>query len=187
MRTFVAVVPEPNVINRLEDVQRELKMELAGYRKDVSWVLPGQSHITLAFLGDVPEDKLESVCGTVEYAVRNVRPFDITIEGTGIFGKNAHTLWAAVTDGFDEISELRQTVSEPLAKKEFFTPSKRFEPHITMARFKTTKPSRIVKHINYSMNRYKFGRTRVDTVCVFTTELTKLGPEYTCIAEYYLR
>ncbi|MGE4286653.1 MAG: RNA 2',3'-cyclic phosphodiesterase [Phycisphaerae bacterium] len=186
MRTFIAVVPEKQIIKKLDDVQKQLRLEMAGHRKDTSWPRPEQAHITLAFLGDVPEEKLESVCGTVENAVRGLRSFMINVQGTGFFGKNAHTFFATVTEGAGELGKLRWKVSEPLAKKEFFAPSKKFEPHITLLRLKSAKPGRLVKNINYSMSRQPFGKTRVQSVCVFTSELTKTGPEYTCIAEYFL-
>ncbi|OXU15140.1 RNA 2',3'-cyclic phosphodiesterase [Sedimentisphaera salicampi] len=185
MRTFVAVVPYPEVLDKIDRVQKRIAPELGNFRRDIKWVKPEDAHITLAFLGEVADNNLQSVCDIVRNSVTGRADFTMSLRGTGTFGKNAHTFWAGVTKGAEELKALREAVCRPLAEKGFFSPSKRFEPHITLARIKSPRPARIIKSIDRSLKKQSFGSCPVESVCVFTSELTKKGPEYTLAAQYF--
>ncbi|AQQ08264.1 2'-5' RNA ligase [Sedimentisphaera cyanobacteriorum] len=185
MRTFVAVVPYPEVLDKIDKVQKRIAPELEHFRSDIKWVRPQDAHITLAFLGEVDDNHLQSVCDIVRTSVTGRTDFTISVQGTGTFGKNAHTFWAGLTQGAEQMKALREAVCTPLAEKGFFSPSKRFEPHITLARIKSPRPGRIIKSIDRSLKKQSFGSCPVESVCVFTSELTKKGPKYTVAAQYF--
>jgi 2'-5' RNA ligase len=49
--------------------------QLRSVARDVAWVAPGNLHLTLKFLGAVPETRIESVAVALRDAGRGGRPF----------------------------------------------------------------------------------------------------------------
>ena len=81
MRTFIAV-------NLSEAVRNDLAAHLDTFRPlagGVSWVPPGNAHITMKFLGDVPESDLDAVADGVIEAVNGHQPFEVQVGGFGAF------------------------------------------------------------------------------------------------------
>jgi len=132
MRMFVAAVPPPSVVEDLEEFLA-VRRDAAAFR----WALPEQWHITLAFLGDVPDRAYDDLVERLERAARKRHPMTATIAGGGAFPNvgRAKVLWAGVE--LDDAEELRRlaTGSRAAASKAGIEVSgDRFKPHITVAR-----------------------------------------------------
>ena len=52
---------------------------------EVKWVEPHNLHLTLKFLGDVPEREITEVCRAVRRGAAEVSPFEIEVRGPGPF------------------------------------------------------------------------------------------------------
>ena len=94
VRTFVAVELSEDVRShavRLID-------RLARSDAIVKWVARENMHLTVKFLGDVPQEQVASVCGAVEDAVRELDPFEAELRGAGAFiaAMGVFFLWQAV-------------------------------------------------------------------------------------------
>src|SRR4051812_33042633 len=92
MRLFVAI-----------DLDEEIRQKIvrfiegvAGFAPDVRWMKPEALHLTLKFIGEFPDAKLDGM----KAALGNVRsgPFDISFSGTGFFpnAKSARVFWIGV-------------------------------------------------------------------------------------------
>ena len=87
IRLFTALEVPDEVAERLMRLQRGLD----GAR----WIERPDFHITLRFMGDVPED----IADDIDEALSEIpmAPFDVELEGLGEFGgKRPHTLYAGV-------------------------------------------------------------------------------------------
>jgi len=62
IRTFIAVEMSPRVISRAGDLIDKLRIAAA----EINWVRPQQMHLTLKFLGDVPDIETPDICRVVE-------------------------------------------------------------------------------------------------------------------------
>ena len=101
----------------------------------VRWVSPEGIHLTLKFLGEVAEGRLDEMSGALERAVRGVRPFTVAVEGFGAFRGPARpsVIWAGV--GADPALELLQHAVERAFGPLGFPPDGRpFRPHVTLGR-----------------------------------------------------
>ena len=67
----------------------------------VNWVKTQQMHLTLKFLGDVPDTETPDICRVVAGVARQFEPFEITLRGAGAFPTNEHprTIWIGIEDG----------------------------------------------------------------------------------------
>ncbi|HEY1617934.1 MAG TPA: RNA 2',3'-cyclic phosphodiesterase [Streptosporangiaceae bacterium] len=94
MRLFVAIVPPPAVT-------AELDGQLAGPRADwpaLRWTRQPDWHVTLAFLGEVPEPVLPPLITRLERAARRHQPQELAVHGVGTFPgvARAQVLWAGI-------------------------------------------------------------------------------------------
>jgi RNA 2',3'-cyclic 3'-phosphodiesterase len=96
---------------------------------------PAQFHLTLAFLGEVPDETLEAVHDGM-LALRQPM-FDLAIQGIGHFGGAKPRAVYAGAQGSDALMHL-QTKIETIARRAGCDiPRTRFVPHVTLGRFAT--------------------------------------------------
>jgi len=139
MRMFVAVRPPPAAV---EDLDEFLDVRRAATSKGgdaLRWSLPEQLHVTLAFLAEVPERRLEDLEARLERAARKRTAFSTRIAGGGAFpnAARARVLWAGLDLTDDNHEELRRlaTGARASANRAGITvDGQRFRPHITVAR-----------------------------------------------------
>jgi 2'-5' RNA ligase len=117
-----------------EGVQRVLATLLEPAMPGVTWMRAGQLHLTLRFLGDVPEESLPRL--TDELATVRVLPFLLPIEGVGTFPPRppARVAWAGVAHADPRLLQLRQQVDDALLRTGLPVDLRTFLPHVTLAR-----------------------------------------------------
>ena len=128
IRTFISVdVP----------VTEELRSLLDSLKKiDGVRVTPeNQLHLTLKFLGDTDEKKVERLCSELRRSLEGTGPFDVVIQGAGAFPdqRNPRVLWLGVKDPkrlIDAADIVDSTVKDLKMKAD----DKKFSPHLTVGR-----------------------------------------------------
>ena len=163
MRLFAAVQPSPGFQAALAALQERLrKAGVTGKYRE-----PDGLHLTLAFIGEWPEDVTEFLP-----AVR--KPFSVTLSHLGIFPE-ANVLWAGIGPSA-EMDRLAKQVRHSLAEAGIPFDRKAFSPHITLAR-KPFIPERVllteIAVPSVSMV--------VDDVCLYRSDREKNGMAYTVI------
>jgi 2'-5' RNA ligase len=137
-RTFIAI-PLPDLVGqRLAGWQRELAPEFPGCR----WVEPQPFHITLAFLGDVPNRDLNALCLAVAAAAEPFGRFELRVEGLGAFPGPARprVVWAGITaDELGPLGELRTAVVRAANQAGYRPDDPRFHPHVTLGRIRSDR------------------------------------------------
>lgn len=125
-RLFVAIRLPEIVIDALIDTMEAVE--------NARWQDEEQLHLTLAFLGDVAESDIGDVVSAL--AAVEFAPFSLTVSGTGHFERKGlvHSLWAGIEDepALTGLQKRIASACRPLAPD---MPSRRFVPHITLARF----------------------------------------------------
>ncbi|WP_409270960.1 RNA 2',3'-cyclic phosphodiesterase [Neobacillus sp. SCS-31] len=99
------------------------------------WVHHEDLHITLAFLGAAPEDKLERACSLVGGTLVKADSFSLAINGLGIFGRkdSPRVFWASLSKS-EELTNLRASVFTACEEAGFQLETRPFSPHVTLAR-----------------------------------------------------
>lgn len=161
-------------------------------------------HITLKFLGDIPEEKMDAVGGAVEAAVRSLaagrqgasgegysgikdgnpgiedeeRGMMLSARGIGGFPNvgRARVLWAGVSGDVETLREMQERIGASLEDLGFPKEKREFTPHITLARSRGAGQSLPASWQTYS--DHKFGRWRVDGIQVIESVLASTGPRY---------
>jgi len=135
-RLFVAVQPPDEAIEHL-DAFLEVRRGAADFR----WALPEQMHVTLAFLADVPERKLDDLLERLGRAAARRTSFDTRIVGGGAFPSvaAARILWAGLEldeQGRTELDRLATGTRAAASRAGIAVGGGRFRPHVTTARLR---------------------------------------------------
>jgi 2'-5' RNA ligase len=135
LRLFVAV-PVPETVARfLQGVQISLKKQ--GFR--ASWSNTATLHLTLKFMGDTPAEMIDPIIGALEQTALDHEPFELRARGVGVFPsvKRARVIWTGVRSENEALSDLHQCLDINLGQAGVPRSTKRFSPHLTLARLKT--------------------------------------------------
>lgn len=99
------------------------------------WVHMDDYHITLAFLGSVEEEKLQTAIELVEAAIQQKETFPLEIHGLNIFGnkKSPRIFWGAVHQQ-EKLFQLQEIVHKKCLEAGFTLEDRAYHPHITFAR-----------------------------------------------------
>jgi 2'-5' RNA ligase len=138
-RLFVAVpLPDParQQIAALVDRVRARVETTANAREAVRWVRMDGLHLTLRFLGPLPEEDVAGIAAAVAEAASGRPPFGVEIAGGGAFPSAARprTIWLAVTAGADDLAGLAADLDGRLEPLGWPRQERPFRAHLTLAR-----------------------------------------------------
>lgn len=184
IRTFVAVRIPDGIRDRIAKLQAELRKHGA----DVKWVRPESIHMTLKFLGDVEETRMEEIGEAVEKAVERIHPFTVSVNGTGTFpnDQRPRVLWVGVDQGNEELVDMAKKIEDSLSVLGFKKEGRRYSAHLTMGRVRS--PRRIGETVD-AIHALGFsgGAFRIEEVCVMKSDLKSTGAVYTALKTIKLR
>jgi 2'-5' RNA ligase len=176
MRTFIAIELPDQIKNQIGQEQEPLKKTKAF----VSWVKPGNIHVTLKFLGEVPEEKTDEVFSATEKAVEGIKRFTMSLKGMGSFPnfRRPRVIWVGAGSGQEELSGMAGKIEEEMEKIGFPKEKRRFSPHFTIGRVKSPKNiEKLMKMIKSS--DFQTEEIAVSEVVVMRSQLHPTGAIYT--------
>ena len=185
MRLFIAVELIDEIKDEIESQVKRLK-RMGG---NVRWVQREAMHITLKFLGDVDENRLEGIEKAMDRTVAEFSPFDIAMEGCGTFPPRSfkpRVLWIGVKD-MNPLMKLQEKLEDELLSAGFQKETRAFHPHVTLGRVKGTSALRKLVEEMRAMEDFPFGKMRVERIILFRSKLTPDGPIYTRLYEALLK
>jgi RNA 2',3'-cyclic 3'-phosphodiesterase len=164
-------------------VQSALRPAMSG----VKWVEPELCHLTLKFLGYVPEAKLPDIIGVSQRAVQGQEPFELAFRGVGGFPRlrNARVLWMGLEKGEAPLKALQASLERELQPLGFVPESRGFSSHLTLGRFRARAPSSLEELVTPFV-RQRFGTVHVDELRLMRSILRPSGPDYSVIQAFPL-
>jgi RNA 2',3'-cyclic 3'-phosphodiesterase len=179
MRLFVAIEIEPEIRGRIIDFVEQVKPMLA----DARWVPPEGLHITLKFLGNVADERSESI----EQALRTVQAPSVflSVRSIGFFPnpRSPRVLWTGIEAG-PELTTLAQRVDEALAPVGFEREKRAFNPHVTIARFKDSRRKVDVSPIG---QKPSFGTMTATEFHLYESKLSPQGSRHSKLESFDLK
>lgn len=132
MRMFVALLPPEHALEDLGEFVGPRQEAEPGFR----WTVPEQWHVTLAFLADVPDRRLDDLVERLGRAAARRTPFPVTFAGGGAFpdpGRAKVVFTRVETEGV-ELARLATGARAAGTKAGCEVHGGRFHPHLTLAR-----------------------------------------------------
>ena len=186
-RTFIALPIPETQRTRLGRLQGLLAPDLPGVR----WVTPDQFHLTLAFLGDVPDLDLAPVCLAVGEAAAKFSRMTLNLQSLGAFPdpERPRTLWVGLAGpDHDRMIELQAAIAEAVAAQGYPAEGDRFTPHITLGRLRPAKDGGgdVLKQVAH-FRTWSAGNFEATQVLSYASTLAPEGPSYMTLASSPLR
>lgn len=184
MRTFIAIELEEEIKKSLSEVYAELKKS----DEDIKWVNPQNIHLTLKFLGEVPEQKIPRIAQLLKELAGATKPFTIEIKNIGGFPnlKSPRVIWANLEKGKEELTQLALTIEDALVSLKFPKENRVFSTHFTLGRVRYIKDrqgfQRKVEQIQFPPLSQE-----VKSIILFKSTLTPKGPIYEKLSEVIFR
>lgn len=161
-------------------------MALRNLRGRVSWVKAENVHLTLKFLGDTPQEKIDNIADVLRDVARTASPISVTIGGGGVFPneQRPRVLWIGMEEASGALQELATAIDERLHRLGFAKENRPFHPHLTIGRVRDGSVAKIVA----AMRDQPFDHRAVqlNEIALMRSELHPGGSVYTPLCEIML-
>lgn len=166
LRLFLSLYPDDAALPALSALAKSLQRECGGRAMEAPAL-----HLTLAFLGDTPPDRVAPL-RTVLEAVR-FEPFTLSLDRVGRW--DSGVVWLSSSQRCPPLAALAESVRTVLREARVDFDRKRFTPHITLVR-RSLRPGRTheIEPIGWRTDRFTLVRShlshqgsRYDDLAVF--------------------
>jgi 2'-5' RNA ligase len=139
MRCFVAVDVPPDVRARVAALTGRLRA--AAPRADIRWVNAETLHVTLKFLGEVPDVRVPLVEGALATVAAAHRPLTLVAAGTGGFptASRPRVVYVGILGQVEALTRLAAAVDGALEAIGFPGERRAFRGHLTVGRVRTPR------------------------------------------------
>lgn len=185
IRCFLALDLPPTVREILSRVSSELQPLVP----EAKWVRAGNIHLTIVFLGQVPESSIATIAGVAKSVCDKYGALNIALKGLGVFSgvRNPHVLWIGIQGELERMSHFRNALQKRLKPFGIKEEKRKFRPHLTLCRFR--KGTRGGQPLAKILNAYKDLSSpfcEVERLFFIKSDLTTKGPIYTRLMEWSL-
>lgn len=179
IRLFLAL----NIPDTIKSELIELRNSVAG--SNFKWEEKEKLHLTLKFIGDVPEENLNNITSELNF-LSHFSSFKCVIKNFGFFFRDYKPtiLWAGLK--IDEsIFKLIDKVETVLEKFNIKKENRKFNPHLTLLRIKQDPGNNFVNSFkNFTFEPLVF---TANSISLFKSELHSSGSKYFEIKNYKLK
>ena len=180
MRLFVAVdVPDAVKVAIETQVGEPLRRAVEGAR----WTRPESRHLTLKFLGEVSDERVDEVSAAARGAVSSHAPFEAAFSELGGFPtlRRPRVLWVGIGEGADAIAAIASDLERALEPLGFAPEGRSFTAHLTLARFQRPKIIEALPEVRVPTERFA-----VTDVVLFRSQLHPKGARYSVVERFPL-
>ena len=170
------------------DLPEDIKLSLAPLTRglgDVRWLLPEEQHLTLRFIGEVDNGRMEDVVEALTLV--DGAPFELRLGGIGHFPPRGEPriIWAGVEKS-EPLKRLKRAVDRALDEIGLPAEGRKFTPHITLARLRRPPaPQRLATWLA-THSLYRSAPFTVRGFHLYSSWLRADGAEHTLEAGYEL-
>lgn len=181
MRLFIAIELSEEIRETLAQAQSHLKY--AG--GDVKWVERDNIHLTLKFLGETPEEKLERIKNALDEIGKLFKPFEISLKDIGAFPNTNYprVIWIGLDKGAEESKMLAGRIDEAMSGIGFQKESRPYAAHLTIGRVRSLKNNEALKEKITGYGLRVTGYETISHITLFKSALAPKGPIYTKLHE----
>jgi RNA 2',3'-cyclic 3'-phosphodiesterase len=183
MRLFVALQIPEQVRETIATVRQRFKTP----ESHMKWVSPAKFHVTLKFIGEVAQEKVEHMSEALR-RVRTLRRVEVVFRELGWYwNAKGFGLFLAMIDPSDPLTMLANSIGRQLEPLGIAPDIHEYHPHITLARCKPLENrmrSAIPQDIISVSNEYKervFGSLSAETFDLIESKLDRGGSKYTTL------
>jgi RNA 2',3'-cyclic 3'-phosphodiesterase len=142
MRLFIAVHLAPETRAAVEAIQARFRRLDPG--DAVRWVDPKGIHLTLKFLGEVPDAEVAPLEAALDAAIAGRTAPELGASGTGGFpnSRRPRVLWVGLREEGDRLKPLQAAVEAAVRPLGWEPEARPFQPHLTLGRVREDERGR---------------------------------------------
>jgi len=197
IRTFVAIELDEEIRKAIAGTQRQVQEQLMKQLRHtasdvrVQWVRPDSIHLTLKFLGDIDEARVEDIRAALLSAVGRQSRLAVEVGGLGVFPdlRLPRVLWVGLSGQVDALMRVAAEVEAALTGVGFPPESRPLSPHLTLARIKerSREVGKGLADSGLMTQPFRVGSLAVKTVCLMKSDLKPSGAVYSRLVEVPLK
>jgi 2'-5' RNA ligase len=182
VRSFIAIELDDSLADKVREIQEELKGQLDG----VKWVDPKSVHMTLKFLGEIDEGRVEQISQQLDAVSAARAVFSLRPQGAGAFPdiRRPRVIILAAAEGSEQVAELEKDISARLEKLGFPRERRAFSPHFTLGRIKRWNARLDMAELLAPFADYLFEPFKVEEFILFKSDLRPEGARYTRLGRF---
>jgi 2'-5' RNA ligase len=182
IRAFIAIELPTAILARLRETQEQLKPQMP--ENCIRWVHTDGIHLTLKFLGDVPQSQLTQIKATLAQAGQDIPAFTFTVGQAGCFpnAQRPRVVWVGVQEPSGTLTRLRDAVEAAIAPLGYPTEDRVFHPHLTLGRVgrdASRDDTRQIGRVIAAANVGTLGQVDAREIALIQSHLKPTGAEYT--------
>lgn len=171
----------PEIIRKINEIIVYFKTQTP--ERAFKWVEPENLHLTIKFLGEVPEKKIEQIKSLIKETLDDFKSFQIGVEKMGMYpnAQKPRVIWLGIT-GAEPLKDIHKMLESQLQKADIQPDKRSFSPHLTIARIRRNADVQSVKEIGETLSKFRvgsLGTCAVNHIVLYKSELTPQGPIYT--------
>lgn len=180
MRLFVAL----DLPDQVRHAITELIAKLQPKSRAARWIKPENLHITLKFIGHVPNEKLSPIQAALS-PIHTSEPVELYFRGVGFFPKEhrPRAFWCGIASS-PNLAELAANIDRALVPLGIDAETRPFTPHLTLARFKSDEGIREVVQAATDMKSTDFGAATETNFHLYESLLKSTGAQYNRVASF---
>jgi len=134
MRLFIAIEIPEEIKKEMVRVQEQLRKA----NVDASWPRAEGMHLTLKFLGEVPEMKITEIVRGLQTSAEGIGRFRLEVKGVGMFPnpQRARVVWIGLSGDAGKLAKLQGGVEDAMARIGLAREERKFTAHLTLGRIK---------------------------------------------------
>jgi 2'-5' RNA ligase len=190
-RTFIAIELPSETRRYIQKYIDQLRSKFPHVR--ASWSREDNLHLTLKFLSEVPISRISAVSESCREAIRQIEPFDLIVRGCGTFPPHSKpkVLWIGIEDpeaGAQTVGlrQLHAAMEDSCAAYGFEREVRPYHPHLTIARIREAKDSRLLAE-HHRQTDLALQRFTVSEVVVFRSQLSREGSIHSPLSRHEFR
>jgi 2'-5' RNA ligase len=182
MRVFIAIYPEDTKLAaKIKDIQDDIM----GLAFPLHPMPPVQNHVTVAFLGEVEEAKVDILIARIQQALTSLRAFELST-GDIVFGIGGNKL-VLMIEPSETLRQIREHVIAEANKLGIPVAKEAFTPHISLTRASRYIPEEEKQSIRDRVKGIKIvANFPVRSISIIKSELTHSSPKYTTLHDIHL-
>ncbi|MDI3503366.1 MAG: 2,3-cyclic 3-phosphodiesterase [Candidatus Cloacimonadota bacterium] len=182
MRVFVALEP-PDTLHK--ELQGALKYFQSLRHKGITWVHPENLHLTVNFIGEVKEHRLENLKHVIGAQAARHRAVGLRAEGFELFPhQQPRLLWLKLSGAQEELSLLNRQLLSSMRELKIDADPKKLKLHVTLGRIKTPQSPEFEREVlAYQIHKQVLSW---ETLTLYRSILRPEGPRYEIIEQYNL-
>jgi len=183
-RLFAAIDIAPVVMATLGGQARRVR----ALAPEARWAALDAGHLTLAFLGATPDERVEAIAGALGEAVSAHRPFALGLAGCGVFGgpRRPRVLWAGVRGDAGALHGLQRAVDAALRAAGCPLEARPFHPHLTLARARTPRGDPALAAAARALDGLDAGTWTVADLALYESHLGRGGARHEALRRWPL-